>query len=97
MICIIAAGLVTWRQGYHPARYFVIGQAAPYLLGIVAMAALLGLGPQLPQHNLTSLVGAAVLVLMLSIALADRIKVLQADIEPASKPVASSGQVARVL
>ena len=90
VICIIAAGLVTWRQGYHPTRYFVIGQAAPYLLGIVAMAALLGLGPQLPQHNLTSLVGATVLVLMLSIALADRIKVLQADIERAGKSASAN-------
>jgi signal transduction histidine kinase len=90
VICIMAAGLVTWRQGYHPARYFVIGQAAPYLLGIVAMVALLGLGPQLPQHNLTSLMGATVLVLMLSIALADRIKVLQADIERASKSASAN-------
>jgi len=82
-LTMVAVGFVTWRQGYRPARYFLLAWII-YLITIITMS-LVRFG-FLPSHAFTEhayLIGAMSLVLLLSLALADRINTFKQEKETA--------------
>jgi len=92
IVVVVAAGYVTWRQGYRPARYYLL--AWLLFLGILIVYQLTNLGllfvPLLGPHSLE--IGAALMVLLLSLALADRINLLKAGTEQANLALADEIQ-----
>ncbi len=81
IVTLAWAGLAIWRQGFRPARYFVLAELIPLLLGIFDILSLLGLLPEVAWFRQTSYVGNVMLVLFMSLALADRINLLKAETE----------------
>jgi signal transduction histidine kinase len=81
LLTLIWAGLVAWKQGFRPARYFVLAEGIPLLLAIFEMIARLNLIPPLPWLREMVYAGNVLLVLFLSLALADRINLLKAETE----------------
>lgn len=78
-VIMIGCGVIRWRQGYRPARYFLLAWTALYLATIIYSAAGLGLlGYSFWTANLV-IIGAAVETVLLSFALADRIRSLREE------------------
>jgi diguanylate cyclase (GGDEF)-like protein len=71
----LSSGLVCWRQGYRPARYFTFGFAALLVPGLLILPANLHLMPlRIADPELFGLYGGFVDALLLALALADRIR-----------------------
>lgn len=70
----LVAGILSWRQGYHPAFYFVLAWSGFIIAIFIRMLANLTILPGNAITNASDTVGAIVLVLLLSLALADRIR-----------------------
>ncbi len=81
ILAIWGAGLMVWRQGYRPARYFLLAWLGPSGAGILTILIRTGVfaGNRMPP--LSSHLGIIWLVLFLSLALADRMNMLQAETE----------------
>ena len=82
-VTMIAAGLVVWRKGFRPARYYLVGWLL-FVVGFILF--LLTLVDILPLTGLTDGVlrlGLVVLALVLSLGLADRINVYRNEKEAA--------------
>lgn len=84
-VLIIVAGFYAWRKRYLPARYYLVSWVG-FLLGILAaelvrMDAL----PSTPLTERSYQVGLIWLVLLSSLALADRIKLLKSQTEEANR------------
>lgn len=80
-VVMLGAGVMRLRQGYRPARLFVAGWGV--LLGGAVLLPLANLG-LLPVNTLTQFspqFGAVLLVVLLSLALGDRMKLLEAENE----------------
>ncbi len=84
VLLLVAAGYMTGRQGYRPARYFLL--AWLIFLGAAAFHNLTnaGLLPGTPFGQQSMRIGMALMVLLLSLALADRINLLKAATEQAN-------------
>ena len=77
----IAAGLVAWRRGFSPAIYYVVAWA---VLSLCVVWHVLVSFSLLPWNNLSSMmmgVGSALEAILLSFALADRIRALRRERE----------------
>ena len=85
IVTLIWAGVAIWRQGFRPARYFVLAELIPLLMGIFDILSLLGLLPTVAWFRQTTYVGNVMLVLFMSLALADRINLLKAETEAANR------------
>ena len=76
----IPAALISLRRGYTPARYYLIGWAM-LIIGTVLYA----MGGVLMERTFvtvyTQVIGAALEAILLSLALADRIRILRVDKE----------------
>lgn len=82
-LIMIAAGLVVWRKGYNPARYFLMGWSlvlVGFLVLILTLVDVLSL-PTLGDNLLR--IGLIVLALVLSVGLADRISAYRQEKESA--------------
>lgn len=80
-LLMFGAGIVRWRQGYQPARLFVAGWGV--LLAGAILLPLANFG-WLPVNTLTSYspqFGAVLQVILLSLALGDRMKLLKYENE----------------
>ncbi|MEX0959241.1 MAG: 7TM diverse intracellular signaling domain-containing protein [Burkholderiales bacterium] len=97
-IAIVASGIVSWQHGYRPARWFLLAWSA-LLVGLIAYA-LRVLGA-LPGNFFTIYgiqVGSGLEMLLLSIALADRINVMKRETEEAHEiALAASRRAEREL
>jgi signal transduction histidine kinase/DNA-binding NarL/FixJ family response regulator len=83
LLTIFIAAFTTWRQGYEAARYFLIAWMMLLITGITSNLVRLGL---LPNHILAKYdyqVSAILLVLLLSLALADKINIFKTEKEKA--------------
>ena len=83
LLTIFMAAFTTWRQGYEAARYFLIAWMMLIITGILITLVRLEL---LPSNILTEngyQIGAILLVLLLSLALADKINIFKAEKEKA--------------
>ena len=87
VICIwmalaLACGIVAWRKGFQPARFFVLAFVALILPGLVILPANLGLLPAMVDNaQLWTLLGGTLDGLLLAFALADQIRVLRDNLE----------------
>jgi len=76
---ILAAGIVVYRRGYAPAKFFILAWSV-LVAGIIVYALQdSGLIPSNPVTNYMMLFGSAVEAVLLSIALADRINILKKE------------------
>ncbi len=83
VILVLVSGGVRWRDGYRPARYFVLAWSVFLLFSIVT---LLRVTAVLPNNFLTVYgfqIASVALVLLLSFALADRINLMKQEKEAA--------------
>ena len=79
-VVIMAAAAIRWRQGYRPARYYLAAWAFLYCAAIIFSASGLGLIEYNWMIASGSLgLGAAIESILLSLALADRIRDLQEE------------------
>lgn len=82
---MLTAGIVLYRQGYQPARFFVISWCV-FLVGVfLTVFDRMGLVPHSNWTYHASQVGSALDIILLSLALADRINLLQQEKERAQK------------
>ncbi|MCE9597645.1 MAG: SpoIIE family protein phosphatase [Spirochaetia bacterium] len=80
---ILAASIWAWRGGYRPARFFFLAWSL-FLIGVL-MFTLTGLGivPWTPASRWSMQIGSAIEVLLLALALGDRINTLRDEKERA--------------
>ncbi|SFL58529.1 hybrid sensor histidine kinase/response regulator [Rugamonas rubra] len=82
MVLALLSGIVVWRQGYQPARFFVLGFAALMLPGLLILPANVGLIPAVVANaQLFTLLGGTLDGLLLAFALADQIRLLRNTLE----------------
>ncbi|MEM7347893.1 MAG: 7TM diverse intracellular signaling domain-containing protein, partial [Chloroflexota bacterium] len=82
IITLLILVTVIWRQGYRPARYFLLAILAPLAGGLIASLVHLGIFPGY-QGSVVWLGQWSIVIQMwlLSLALADRINILRKDQE----------------
>ncbi|SIQ39736.1 Signal transduction histidine kinase [Janthinobacterium sp. TND4EL3] len=82
MLLALVSGIVVWRRGYQPARFFVLAFVALMLPGFLILPANLGLMPALVANaQLVTLLGGTLDGLLLAFALADQIRLLRNNLE----------------
>ena len=82
MVLALTCGIVVWRGGFQPARFFVLGFVALMLPGFVILPANLGLIPAVVANaQLLTLLGGTLDGLLLAFALADQIRLLRNNLE----------------
>ncbi len=82
MALALVCGIVVWRGGYQPARFFVLGFIALMLPAFVILPANLGLTPALVANaQLLTLLGGTLDGLLLAFALAEQIRMLRNHLE----------------
>jgi diguanylate cyclase (GGDEF)-like protein len=80
LLLALACGIVCWRGGFRPARYFTVAFTALLLPGLVILPANAGLLPDLVENaELYTLLGGTLDALLLSFALADNIKLMEQE------------------
>ena len=80
-ILVLATGIIVWRQGYRPARFFLIAWIA--FIGGTSLLIFVVMG-LLPLNFVTfngAQIGHALEAILLSLALADRINILREEKE----------------
>ena len=76
----LICGVISWRRGFRPARYFVLAFVALLIPGLSILPANVGLIPDLLENaELLTLLGTTLDGLLLAFALAERIRTLQAE------------------
>lgn len=86
-ILIVTAGIVTWRRGYHPARYFLLAWLLLLTSMLIFVFSLFGIVPLNIFSVVGSQIGIVVLTLALSLALADRISSYRQERDRAQQEV----------
>jgi len=82
MVLALTCGIVVWRHGYQPARFFVFAFISLILPGFIILPANLGLIPAVVSNaQLLTLLGGTLDGLLLAFALADQIRVLRNNLE----------------
>lgn len=82
MVLALVCGIVVWRGGYQPARFFVLGFVALMLPGFIILPANLGLIPAMVSNaQLLTLLGGTLDGLLLAFALAEQIRLLRNHLE----------------
>ncbi|PWF41761.1 hybrid sensor histidine kinase/response regulator [Massilia glaciei] len=82
MLLALICGIVAWRKGYQPARFFVFAFVALMLPGFVILPANVGLIPAMVDNaQLLTLLGGTLDGLLLAFALADQIRLLRDNLE----------------
>jgi len=82
MTMALASGIIVWRRGYQPARFFVLGFVALMIPGLLILPANVGLIPALVSNaQLFTLLGGTLDGVLLAFALADQIRLLRNNLE----------------
>jgi signal transduction histidine kinase/DNA-binding NarL/FixJ family response regulator len=82
MVLALTCGIVVWRRGYQPARFFIMAFIALMLPGVLILPANLGLIPAVVANaQLLALLGGTLDGLLLAFALADQIRLLRNNLE----------------
>ncbi|WP_343729666.1 ATP-binding protein [Duganella sp.] len=82
MTMALVTGILVWRRGYHPARFFVLGFVALMIPGLLILPANLGLIPAVVANaQLFTLLGGTLDGVLLAFALADQIRLLRNNLE----------------
>lgn len=100
LLLMWGAGVITWLRGYRPARYYLLAWSLFLGMSIFSVVVRLNLFP-LPMRTATpeisTQLGAALLVSLLSFALADRINLLRDSVEQANRDLQASERQYRGL
>jgi len=72
-VCMILAGVLIWRKGYPPARYFLLGWLAVIVGFVIFVLTLIDVLPWLSFTDAIMRLGLVILAFVLSLGLADRI------------------------
>ena len=92
IVLILTAGIVAWKSGYQPARYFLLAWGG--LLATASLTILSRLG-WIPLNTFTlesSRIGIILMIMFLSSALADRINSIRQEREEAQAEVMRNQQ-----
>jgi signal transduction histidine kinase/DNA-binding response OmpR family regulator/HPt (histidine-containing phosphotransfer) domain-containing protein len=82
MTMALASGIIVWRRGYYPARFFVLGFVALMIPGLLILPANVGLIPAMVANaQLFTLLGGTLDGVLLAFALADQIRLLRNTLE----------------
>ncbi|MFP5460651.1 MAG: 7TM diverse intracellular signaling domain-containing protein [Gammaproteobacteria bacterium] len=81
----LAMGILAWRLGYTPARLYVLAFVTVILTGVAMVMRNLGFLPWTPLTAYGTQIGASLEALFLGLALADRIRSVQAAALDASR------------
>jgi PAS domain S-box-containing protein len=84
-ILVVSAGVVFWRRGYRPARYFLLAWLLLLSSLVIFVLSLFDILPPGFFGEAGSQVGIVVLTLTLSLALADRISIYRREKELAQQ------------
>lgn len=79
IILVFSAGIISWRNGYHPARYFTLAMSSFLAGGLVFSLKVPGILPATLFTTYAIQIGSALEVSILAFALADRINVERRD------------------
>ena len=82
MTMALVSGIIVWKNGYQPARFFVLGFVALMLPGLLILPANIGLIPAAVENaQLFTLLGGTLDGVLLAFALADQIRLLRNHLE----------------
>ncbi len=82
MTMALTSGIIVWRRGYYPARFFVLGFVALMIPGLLILPANVGLIPAVVTNaQLFTLLGGTLDGVLLAFALADQIRLLRNNLE----------------
>ncbi|WP_221088633.1 GGDEF domain-containing protein [Deinococcus aquaedulcis] len=77
LVLALISGVLSWRQGFEPARFFVLGLLALFVPAVIILPGNVGLTPDVPFNSeLFTLLGGTLDGLLLAFALADLIRLL---------------------
>ncbi len=79
----LTCGIIRWREGYKPARYFVAAFGVLFVGISLSIATTIGMAPLIHNTILATLIAQTLDILLLSLALADRINLLRSEKEHA--------------
>jgi len=96
-ILILVLSIVALRKGFRAARYFLISMGGLAISGIIFLLVRLGMLPSNPVLENSYHFGTIFFVLLMSLALADRIKVFRSEKEKALRDLKTSEERFRVL
>lgn len=82
-VIIVASGVLVWRKGYQPARYFLLAWLLLLFSFVLFVLSIAGILPLTLFSIAGTQIGIIVLVLTLSLALADRISAYRKEKEEA--------------
>ncbi len=95
IVLMIAAGIVCLRQGYRPARYFLLAWGLLVLGLMMYILANLNLIPGSYISEYSQFLGAALETVLLSLGLGNRINTLKAESEKAQQEKLTQERIAR--
>jgi signal transduction histidine kinase/DNA-binding NarL/FixJ family response regulator len=82
LVLALVCGIVAWKRGFQPARYFVFGFIAVMVPALLVVPANLGLiGALKGNAQVLTMVGGTIDALLLAFALADQIRLLRDKME----------------
>ena len=96
-IIIVLMSVAAIRKGFRPARYFLLSMAVVSISGFIYLLVRLGILPSNPVFENGFYFGNILFVLLMSLALADRIKVFRSEKEKAIRDLKTSEERFRVL
>ncbi len=91
-LTMLIAGLTVWRRGYRPARYFLLAWLTFLVQSITYVVSRFDFLSVTPFDERYRQIGTLALVLLLSLALADRINTLKREKEDAQNKALKASQ-----
>jgi PAS domain S-box-containing protein len=96
-VLLLFIGINSMLKGFHPARYFLIGITAFGINGIIHLLVRLDMIRNNPNFEHGFSLGIILFMLLISLALADRVKLLRTEKERASRKLRESEERFRSL
>ena len=97
-ITILITALIRWRQGYKPTKYFLLAMFLPSLMSILLTFTVLGfISYNFPLNNFFWDLVQTLPILLFSVALADRINLIQDEREKAQNQALKNSELNQKL
>jgi two-component system nitrate/nitrite sensor histidine kinase NarX len=90
LVVTLIGTVIGVRQGSRPAIYFLVAQLLPIVLGLLQSTAILGLAPWSPPLVTSVPTSELLLIVLMSLALADRVNIMRNEAERANRELAAS-------
>ena len=96
-VCMVSAGLVVWRKGYPPARYFLAGWIVVLVGFVIFLLTLIDVLPWVSNTDSIMRIGLVILAFILTLGLADRINQYQQETKTAERLRRTRNELTAVL